>query len=355
MEQLKHILAGLLVGLSTVSVAQQGRIVVQHAGNVQVFTDLTEAILAAQPNADLYLSGGSFLVPGGFALDKTLHFIGAGVHPDTSGATGGTVLATGSTSFFRLTTGANGSSFHGIRFNVPASSVCFGLGTGAGDQDVVSVEFHRCQFQQGVNLGAVGVANSSSAFVECIFNRIVNGFDGSAQFTRCIFDYQAGTGAEISNFGVNGLVVLNSVCLGTRIGNSPGAVAENSVFTRTNAPFWQSGGMQIRNNVLVSGALTSNMSGFVESGNILSVPAGIIFQLEGDDNYQFSDDLHLQTICPGVGAGTDGTDVGIYGTDSPYKDGAAPHTPHFERIGCSGATNAAGDLPVRIRVAAQAN
>src|SRR5690606_15907896 len=121
--------------------AQHARIVVQHAGNVQVFTDLTEAVTAANPTADIYLSGGSFLVPDGFALDKTLHFIGAGIHPDSSSATGPTILTTSGSAYFRLTTGANGSSFQGIRFHTPGSTTCFGLGTAEGDQNVVSVEF----------------------------------------------------------------------------------------------------------------------------------------------------------------------------------------------------------------------
>lgn len=360
MRPFNHLLSCALIGLATTSIAQQARIVVEHGGNVQVFTDLTEAIVAAPANADLYLSGGSFLVPGGFALDKTLHFIGAGIHPDTSAATGGTVLSTGSSSYFRLTSGANGSTFHGIRFNVPGSGTCFGLGTGEGDQDVVSVEFHRCQFQQGVILGAVTPAASSSDFVECIFNSTINGYHARGHFTRCIFDYQAGTGAEITGFGPDGfgtgqLVVRNCVGLGTRIGNSPNAVVENSVFTRTSAPFWQSNGMQIHNNLLVCNELISNMSGHVEGGNILAVPVGSIFQLEGDSDYQFSDNLRLQASCPGVGAGNDGTDMGIYGSASPYKDGAAPHTPHFQRVGFAGGTNAAGNLPVQVRVAAQAN
>lgn len=344
-----------LLGAAFHGHAQHARIVVQHAGNAQVFSDLTEAILAAPNNADIYLSGGSFLVPGGFALDKTLHFVGAGIHTDSTNATGATILTTNGSAYFRLTTGANGSSFTGIRFNTPGNAYCFGLGTASGDQNVESVEFSRCMFQQGVALGAESPSFSSSAFVECIFNRTVFGALAAAQFTRCIFDYQAGTGAEIGSFGAGDLVVLNSVFLGGRIGNSANATVSNSIFTRTSAPFWQSNGMIITNNLLVSDALTSNMSGFSASGNILSVPVGSIFISEDDTDYQFSDNLRLQGNCPGVGAGTDGTDLGIYGTSSPYKDGAVPNTPHFERVDVAPATDASGNLRVQVRVAAQGN
>lgn len=335
--------------------AQQPRIVVQHAGTAQVYTDLVEAITSAENNADIYLSGGTFLAPDGFALDKTLHFIGAGVHTDSTAATGATLLSTSSSGYFRLTTGANGSSFTGVQFNTPTSNTCFGLGTGAGDQNVVSVEFLRCVFWQRVALGAVDPAASSSAFTECIFHDILYGYDATASFTRCIFDYQAGTGAEITGFGTGGLTMLNCVCLGTRIGNSGGSFVSNSVFTRTSAPFWQSNGMTMTNNLLVSDALVSNMSGFTESGNLINVPAATIFMSEADTDYQFSDDLHLQSTCPGAGAGTDGTDMGIYGTSTPYKEGAMPQTPYYRKVGIVPGTDANGNVRVNVRVAAQAN
>lgn len=355
MKQIHLFVCATAFGATIHAHAQQPRIVVDHAGAAQVYSDLAEAILAAENNADIYLSGGNFLVPGGFALDKTLHFTGAGVHGDSTNATGVTILSTTGNAYFRLTTGANGSSFNGIRFSTAGSNVCFGLGTGAGDQNVESVEFHRCVFQQRVQLGAVAPAASSSAFTECIFNNLLNGYDATAQFTRCIFDYQAGTGAEISGFSTGGLTMINCVGLGTRVGNCEGAHVSNSVFTRTTAPFWQSSGMTMTNNLLVSDALISNMSGFTESGNILNVPVGTIFVNEGDTDYQFSDDLHLQGTCPGVGAGTDGTDVGIYGTASPYKEGAIPHTPHFRQVGVAPGTDASGNVHVNVRLAAQTN
>ena len=77
----KHILFGAVVATAAPALAQQPRIVVQHAGSVQVFSDLGEAITAAQNNAELYLSGGSFVLPGGLALSKTLHFIGRACIP----------------------------------------------------------------------------------------------------------------------------------------------------------------------------------------------------------------------------------------------------------------------------------
>ncbi len=73
------------------------------------------------------------------------------------------------------------------------------------------------------------------------------------------------------------------------------------------------------------------------------------------ESHQFTDDLHLQTGCVGVGHGTGGTDVGIYGSSSPYKPGAMPFNPHFRQADIAPSTNNNGALPVNIRVAAQSH
>ena len=68
-----------------------------------------------------------------------------------------------------------------------------------------------------------------------------------------------------------------------------------------------------------------------------------------------NDDYHLQNDCVGINSGNDGTDIGIYGTIEPFIDGGVPINPHiqFKSIGTS--TNAEGDLPINIKVAAQDN
>jgi hypothetical protein len=95
--------------------------------------------------------------------------------------------------------------------------------------------------------------------------------------------------------------------------------------------------------------------GAVLINNLVNLDAATVFVSETNGTYEFSDNLHLQNICPGVGAGTDGTDMGIYGTASPFKDGALPHVPHISRMDAATGTDASGNLPVSVRVAAQPN
>jgi hypothetical protein len=99
----------------------------------------------------------------------------------------------------------------------------------------------------------------------------------------------------------------------------------------------------------------SNTIGGVEFNNIFNQAAEAIFVNELDGKYQFTDDVHLAGGSPGTGAGSDGNDIGIYGSDSPYKPGGVPHVPHYRRIDIATGTNASGNLPAIVRVAAQPN
>ena len=65
--------------------------------------------------------------------------------------------------------------------------------------------------------------------------------------------------------------------------------------------------------------------------------------------------MHLAPGSGGIGAADDGTDIGIYGSSSPYKPGNVPYNPHFRTATVAPATNPNGDLPVNIHVAAQPN
>lgn len=323
--------------------AQLQRIVVQGSGTPQVFTNIDDALAAAQSNDKLYFSGGSFSSDGDITIDKPLHLIGAGIGPDSSAVTGVTVLSPDGVT--QILTAAGGSTFTGIRF---ATTMQYGNGT--TEYSPTGIVFQRCEFAAQANLGE----GSESTFDECLFRHRFYGYDGVAAATRCIFTYGGNaTHQPISSFGTGGLTMDHCTVIGGRVSNSPNSTITNCIFTRTTAPFWQSSGSTLMNNLCVSETLVSNMTPGAESGNVLGVPVTDIFINEDNTNYDWTDDIHLQPTSAGVGMATDGTDVGIYGTNSPYKPGAVPFNPHYRSAAIDAATNANGDLPVNIRVAAQ--
>ncbi|MBK9074050.1 MAG: hypothetical protein IPL77_03565 [Flavobacteriales bacterium] len=342
----KHYLNALLaLGLTAPVQAQLARIVVEGTGGPQVFTDIGAAVAAAQTGDKLYLSGGTFAFSGALVIDKPLHFVGAGIHPDSSSVTGITTIAT--TSATQIHTAASGSTFTGIRFY---ESVMYGNGT--TDYAPTGIVFQRCEFGYQMNQGP----GSETNFDECIFRHRLYGNDGISTVTRSIFSFWGNaTHSPISAFGTGGLTMDHCTVIGGRVSNSPNCNVANCIFTRnSSAPFWQSSGATITNNLCAYTSLVSNMTPGSATGNVLGVSTtDSLFVNETSGGYEFSDDLHLLPVSPGIGMATDGTDVGVYGTSSPYKPGAVPNNPHFQTGVIAPAADGNGDLPVDIRTEAQ--
>jgi len=89
------------------------------------------------------------------------------------------------------------------------------------------------------------------------------------------------------------------------------------------------------------------------ANNLVSQPANSIFINQSGTSFSYSQDYHLQSTCPGKNAGTDGTDIGIYGGVFPWKEGSVPANPHFQSIKIGPKTDNSGNLNVKIKVAAQ--
>ncbi|MEI7983947.1 MAG: hypothetical protein WCI71_20035 [Bacteroidota bacterium] len=73
----------------------------------------------------------------------------------------------------------------------------------------------------------------------------------------------------------------------------------------------------------------------------------------GSYSFSYTNNYHLKSTSNGHNAGTDGTDVGIYGTLIPYKEAAVPFNPHISSKSIGSTTNPTGTLDVDIRVSAQ--
>ena len=341
--------------------AQLQRIVVQGSGAPQVFTDLAGAIAGAQANDVLYCSGGVFSIATSLVLDKPLQFIGAGIHPDSTQATGTTsFVIQGSASKLSITDAASGSTFTGIYFaNAPISyGPLVTYGTSSADDQVTNILFQRCRFSKGtVTLAFDGNGSSMpglvTTFDECHISARVDGNKRGAVFTRCIVDAHDIGVYAINEFNGGSLLVENCVFLNAILGNCQFATVRNSISTAPNYLCLDCTGGNIIN--VVSASTTNWFYTGVASitNSVLGQDATTFFVSETDDLYQYSDDLHMAPGSPGINYGDDGNDAGIYGSSSPYKVGAIPFNPHYNQAVVAPATNSNGELPVNLRVAAQ--
>ena len=342
--------------------AQTPRIVLQGSGAPQVFTDFASAVAAAADNDKLYLSGGTFPYTGGLVIDKPLHFIGAGIIPDSSQTTSVTTLnGVDVNEPLQITTSASGSTFTGIRFtrtqwdgSSNTTSVIFG--TSNTNDAPLDVVFQRCWFQRHLVLGRAGSAtvNTNTIIDECVLLGVLSGENHTATVTRSIL----ATGfnqISVVSFFAGGLTVENCVVLGT-IQNTYGATIRNS-FIRTNGGYATYGcaNCVLENNITPNATIASSAPGAVLTNNIENADLNSIFISETNGYYEVTDDLRMAPGSPGLAFSTDGTDLGIHGTSSPYKSGGVPYNPHFRSATIAPATNPDGALPVNIRVAAQTN
>lgn len=339
---------------ATGAFAQVPRIVVQGNGAPQVFADFAEAVAAAQANDKVFLSGGAFTYTGGTVIDKPLHFIGAGIIPDSSQTTGVTTLhGTITNAPLVILTEASGSTFTGIRFtsdwdgSVNTTSVQFG--NSAENDAPTNVVFQRCWFQRTLRLGAPPTTafETNTVIDECLLMLNLVGENRTVNVSRSVI-----SGGVFTFYG-GGLMLENSIVFSSMQNISSGIVRNCWIRGGNSYATYDCSNTVFEKNVTNTNVITAGSPGAVDVNNIVNADPAAFFVSETNNHFEVTDDLHLAGGSPGIGHGTDGNDVGIYGTSSPYKPGGVPYNPHFRSAVIAPATNPDGTLPVNIRVAAQ--
>ena len=173
-------------------------------------------------------------------------------------------------------------------------------------------------------MGGASVFGEPPGFTSCIIRNNIF-FYGSACGYGCIYPIKS----TYSTFE-------NNIFLGINYGSS---LTGSSTFSYFN------------NNLFVD-TWSPPIPSFA-SNNIISQPANSIFINQSGSSFSYSQNYHLQPSCTGKNAGKDGTDIGIYGGNYPWKDGSIPFNPHIQLKNISNETDQNGNLNVNIKVAAQ--
>ncbi len=316
----------------------QNLIALQHNGATTLFTTIPAAVTAAVGGDTVYLPGGSFP---GFSIDKKLAIIGVGHNPDSTAATGMTLI---SGEIHMTTANCDGSIFTGIRV-----SAIQNLG---GDNDNVQVS--RCFVSGAGILPANGPAGSENWTIsECFVTQIQTIISNSlvsnnlitmpiqsasnCQIENNIFLYSGGGNNPVSG---NFCTVKNNVFYIIGTGGVDNSLFNNNIWSNGNIP----NGVFGNGNIGTGNINDPNFNGLFTNFSYTTY-AGNIGNL-----YQF--DFHLVNPTYNTG-GTDGTPIGIYGGTFPWKDGSLPFNPRilFKNIGNS--TDLNGNLQINIHVEAQ--
>lgn len=322
----------------------QAPIVVQNGDEIYVHSRLDTIVKHAQAGSTIYLPGGNILLSAELLIDKELHIVGAGHYPDSSAATSISMISGAN---IRFSQAGSRSSLSGVYLY---NDILFGSSL---NDTIMFIDISRCnlntvflghgdirntpnsnfRFSENVIRGAIiGADAQYCLFEKNILNAYVRYLNGNSTFTNNIFCYSGGYSNDVFH-ACSGLVV------------------NNNIFTRDNTGL---GGSQINNNLFVIDHPASPGSTNYGFGNIGKQPIESIFVRFDGIAFYYDADFHLIEGSSGLGAGTDGTDIGIYGTDDPYKPSAVPHNPHIQMVKI-GSKTVNGLLPVEIKVAAQQN
>jgi hypothetical protein len=87
------------------------------------------------------------------------------------------------------------------------------------------------------------------------------------------------------------------------------------------------------------------------SGNWNGINPATFFLTQSGYSFSYSHNYHLQ--APATYIGTDATQIGLYGSGFPYKDGAVPINPHIQTKTVAPATTCSGELNINFKAAAQ--
>lgn len=354
MKQLAFLVWMILIILKNYSFTySQAAIALESGGNTTIYQNLDSAMAHAVDGDIMYLPGGSFTPTGGtWVINKRINVYGAGYFPDSSFATGQTIL----NGNINIRTGADGGLIQGLYIT---GNITFG--TNNTNNLINGYSISRClvvgqlilsydnsnhnptssniYLSENVFRNAVYLSNVKNLLIsKNIFENRVADTDGLVTFRNNIFLIMANNPCSDFTFhSINGAIFYDNIinhggCWGIYSGPFTGNAFYNNIFS-ANITFPYAGNLGVNNIV---------------SQNINDIYISHTVQI-----YNFQNDYHLKPSSLGVGAGSDGTDIGLYGTTQPFKAGGVPQNPHIQTKNIAPTTNSQGQLPINIRVGAQ--
>ncbi|MFZ4707454.1 MAG: hypothetical protein ACOYMF_15740 [Bacteroidales bacterium] len=301
----------------------QTLIAVHNESNATFYSILDSAITHALDGDYIYLPGGSFKI--NVPINKQLQIVGVGHNPDSCAATGITQV----TGNFVINNGSDHGSITGLKIY---GDISFALSTG---QSIDYFSIERC------NMGNVTLTTHLSNILinECVIRGAVNGGGGQGLLlTKCILE--GGVSGFVANTYVNNNIFLTGISI-----PSTGCFLKNNIFLGSG-PTPNAGSTDLYQN----NSFTTAVSNLYNCHNNIVTPLTGLFVNKTKSVFDYDQDYHILETSPAHLAGTDGTDLGIYGTGSPWKEGSVPGNPHIQFKSFSTVN---GNLNVLNKVAAQ--
>lgn len=347
MKFLATFLLSTCLALSSISAQTPQYAVVKPNGLSTIYNSWALAYAAATNDDYIYLPGVT--ITSNIIIEKRLHLFGPGFLPDSSISTGkaiinGVVIIRGQ---------ASNGSMSGIDIN---GSTIIGSPLSGFTNKIQHYTIKRCELE-GIYFDAI--QDSLPEYItisENLINTVINDLFASPKGANCLISKNILLGRinSLTNSTISNNVFLqnNQTLVFGYVNNS--LIQNNIIFNPDSYIFsstYPSCYNSLLNNLKLQDTTFNACSTVIESGNIYIPSVDNIF-ISYESPFDYHDDFHLSPSCPGIDAGTDNTDVGIYGTNNPTPDGWLPTNPHIFFKQVDSETGSDGKLHIQIGVRA---
>ncbi len=348
-----------MIALSMVTglFAQTKNIVVTLGNNSTAYDDLNEAIKAAPNGATIYVPGGTHSVSDydndskkviDLTISKQLHFRGNGIFPNSL-ANGKISVITGKSIY--LQRASNGSTFEGIEFQNYIHLDHKAIDTSGS----FVLTFNRCYIYNSIDSNVNGISNLikniTMNFNECVLADIWGTSSvETVNINNSILDGRS-TIRQIKD--IDQVTITNCIILTSLAGSMSNISINNSIITGYINTDMTSCSLK---NCLLPADKTIPANYPAQNiiyQNPINYFVNVILTNGIYCPYAKGYDYHLKAGCLGIGAGTDGKDLGIYGGNSPWKEQGIPAAPNVYQSNVDTHNDATGKINASYKVKAQ--
>lgn len=322
--------------LLCISAKSQNLIARHSEGSVFFYTTPSAAVSSAINGDTIYIPAGSYP---GFSVNVSIVVFGVGYDVDSTSVTGKTYISS------IVNVYASNCRFEGLQLN-----------SGVNIQGSVSnTTLTRCFIGSTLSLSAG--STGATVYNNILYVTQGNGSQNNLFCNNLVFTYITNIDYSIiknNTFLYEGLEpisgfefneISNNIFLNDSYsaGGSNNSLFYHNLFCNLPIGDLPCDGFPYNNTNLC----IDNLSGADEFSLFNDYTEGLL-----QANY-FQNDLQASAGSVIINAGTDGTDLGIYGGTFPWKDGGLPQNPHIFLIGIPSVSYDNGMLDVEIKVNAQ--
>jgi len=330
--------------------------VITRINNGQSYFNYTGDLAAVAADADLafgvdtiILGGGTYALPGNVIFNTPVVIIGSGFRSDSSATyNGGRTVITSNAAVVRglyFLDGADGSEIHGLTIRNWAAVF---LGSTLGNSAVSDFRAKRCDIELLILGPSTPGSNATNAVVEeCVVDGLNVNQSTNAVIRSCFIKQFVGATASSNatvensiflNWGISGNTnVTYRNCIFAMNSNSPVTVNEVSTFRKCVFAGNGTGFGYSFGNAIDGGGnqLAPYFAGQAPGAVLPNIPAA-----EVTASFTTYSPTYNYNVGPTwVTAGENGTQVGVYGGATIWKDGSLPFNPHWRTLSTNSATS----------------